>query len=134
MIYYAVVFEACVNVFLWGFFNGRASFFVLKQFTENQNRPNQHMNYRVITQFFVLSHTPSNHQVSNPIDAVLPTILQPSLSAGKLLEFVASTVTSAESIKLLGKKATKLVNDIGSVAKNAGESLLGNVELIIKLS
>nr|XP_022318737.1 uncharacterized protein LOC111121663 [Crassostrea virginica] len=69
-------------------------------------------------------HTPSNHQVSNPIDAVLPTILQPSLSAGKLLEFVASTVTSAESIKLLGKKATKLVNDIGSVAKNAGESLL----------
>ncbi|XP_062607939.1 uncharacterized protein LOC134269751 [Saccostrea cucullata] len=73
-------------------------------------------------------HTPDNHRVSNPLDVVLPVILEPSLSAGKLLDFVASTVTSSPAIKLLGKKTTKLVHDIGSVAENAGKTLLGGAK------
>ncbi|XP_061166035.1 uncharacterized protein LOC133174959 [Saccostrea echinata] len=74
------------------------------------------------------AHTPDNHQVSNPLDVVLPVILQPSLSAGKLLNFVASTVTSNQAVKLLGKQTTKLVHDIGSVAENAGKTLLGGAK------
>lgn len=69
-------------------------------------------------------HTPTNHQVGNPLEQVIPIILEPTVSAGKFLEHVANTVASPESLKLLGKKATKLVNDIGSVAQNAGSSLL----------
>lgn len=79
----------------------------------------------ILPVFFVfISQTPDNQRVSNPLDLVLPMLLQPSLSTGKLLDFVAKTVTSTQAIKLLGKQTTKLVHDVGSVAKNAGNTLL----------
>ncbi|XP_048761019.1 uncharacterized protein LOC125670102 isoform X2 [Ostrea edulis] len=89
----------------------------------------------ILPVFFVfISQTPDNQRVSNPLDLVLPMLLQPSLSTGKLLDFVAKTVTSTQAIKLLGKQTTKLVHDVGSVAKNAGNTLLSGAKSVFDTS
>lgn len=64
----------------------------------------------------------------NPLEQVIPIVYESAVSALELLNDIANTVATPESIEFLGKQATKLANDIGSVAENVGNSLLGGAE------
>ena len=63
------------------------------------------------------------------MQAVLPYLLQPALETGKFLESAEGSVVDA--VSFLGDSGKKFVNDVGSVATHAGESLLDGASDIV---
>lgn len=62
---------------------------------------------------------------SGVLGVLLPTLLQPVVSAAKLVKDIEGSLESA--VHVLGDKTTDFVKDVGSVAKHAGDSLIDGV-------
>merc|ERR1711860_424591 len=56
---------------------------------------------------------------ANILDAVLPILILPLSKTGELMKDVEGSILDAAN--LMGDQAKHFVNDVGSVAKNAGE-------------
>ena len=63
------------------------------------------------------------------LQVVLPYLLQPALATGQLLKFAEGSVVHA--VSFLGDSGKHFVNSLGSVATNAGKSLLHGAEDIV---
>ncbi|OWF52750.1 uncharacterized protein LOC110447363 [Mizuhopecten yessoensis] len=67
---------------------------------------------------------------ANVLGVLLPTLMQPVVLAAGLVKDIEGSLESA--VNVLGDKTADFVNDVGSVAKNAGNSLIGGVSDITK--
>lgn len=62
--------------------------------------------------------------------AVIPYLLKPAVATGELLKSAEGSVVTA--VSFLGGSSKQFVNDIGSVATNAGNTLIHGAEDIVK--